>query len=493
MPTKNPAPTVEINFLQFLMPSAVDIQGLRNTLQSEYARLRFGGLASREQWLAVFDPARTDLSTLPIGVLDKKMLILPRRYLPKSIAGLKQLCQRLIDAGGDLAHIHSMVQGWPDGFTLDRHVDDLWSLRAHDRLLYEDIVRGRLGRALCRLEQPRARGSISVPDIWAMIVRQALLWCAFDVQVVAARARASFVGPLGRLLKVTLRGKPAQTIIKPATALRLMRLTAPILQKTLADHIPKERRKEGEENKAKPRGRIARDIHYQAEKRINSGSKTVAAYQDELDEVIPYLSSLAVDLPQFIDRLERYRIDQLNRDRDPERAVESNGLFLLHAIWNSNLTPIEGLAVALFRYVTAERVMREMMGFAALGMSADGIVKTVNPLPPLPSNPKELRQIKRRVFNLLDSARRVQLDDKGWRSRDTEQRDHIKAELGKDPTRPSRQSHERGGWTAIDEALRFLSAMGRRERNPLHPRFADDDRHRTYWHLDVVPELRFFL
>lgn len=493
MPTKNPTPHVKIDFLQLLTLDALDEVGVRQKLHAEYERLRFGGLDSREQWLAVFHPGRTDLSTLPIGILDQKFVVLPRCQVPKTALDLDRFCRRLIDMGEDRAHLHLVVSGWPDGLTLEQHVDALWSLSGHNQQLYGDIVRGRHGRALCRLEGPTPIGAFALPDLWAMIVRQGLLWCAFDAQWAAARARASFAGPLGKLLSVSLGSKDAETVIKPATVLRLMRLTAPILRKTLADHLPREQRREGEENLVKPRGTIAKTIHQHAEKWIAKKSRTIAEHQAELDEVIPYLSSLAAGLPEFIDRLERYRVDQLNRDRAPGRAVESNGLFLLHAIWNSNLSPTEGLAVALFRYAMAERLMKEMVGAAIYGMSASGIQKTVNPLPSLPRDAKELRAIRRRVFDLLDSARRVQLRDEGWRSVDKIAGSDLRQRLTLDPKAKQRHSHQRGGWSVIGEAQRFLTEMGRRERNPRHPRYSDDDRHRTFWHLDVVPELRLFL
>lgn len=482
MPTKKPIGGTVIEYIKLLMPDRVDRAGTTRAFRALYERIRYGGMSPRQRWLKRFDPSLVDLSTLPIGLFDQKTFVLPRRYLPKNKDELARLCRRLIDRGEDEAYIEVMLRRWPMGWDLDHHVDALWSIRDHNRMLFEDIVRGREGRALCRLSSLEKVGEMPAPRVRWLLARHLQLWCAEDVQMITNRARVSFTAPCGPLLSSTMK------VIKAGTVLRLMDRAHKLMKTALNDFIVGH---DGEDG-AEPKGKEAKLIHHYAKKHIEANQKTVRAYQAELDDSVPHLRSRIHEMGERLNYYRTYMTERIPlRNKKGKLRRRDNTLRHFHPIWYSNLSPAAGMAVALFRYVMAEEFLDTMVEQAATpGPGSNRPVKTVDPLPALPTDPEHLAAITDRVLDLAYSARRVHLRDRDRLSRTRPSRADLAAMFDGERAHHERDPLDLAGLTFVKDALQFLQEMGQRERDAFAARHQHDDRHLTYWHMDLVPEHR---
>jgi len=491
MATLKPIGFAEINFRQLLMPERLDRLGVARAFYFAFSRLRYGGLSPRQRWLKCFDPAVRDLSTLAIGIFDQKMFVLPRQRLPKSEPELIQLCRRLIDRGEDENHIAIMLRSWPAGFTVEDHARALWNLRQNNRLFYEDVVRGRHGRALSRIAGRTEVGGIPVAEAKRLLAHQALLWCAMDVQMTVARSRVSFTAPVGKLLSTAMK------VVKAGTVLRLMNSAYVAMSRALWDYQTAiDEEADGKKN-ARPSGRESKIIAFLAEEDINSKTKDLAEYRKELDQSIPELRGEIGQLSGLVAFCKNFMTDKLQPRIAADGNVEKrdNTLRHFHPIWFSNLSPAAGMAVALFRFATAERHIEDLVNQAATSPTGGNLpVQQVEPLPALPQDLDELALMIERVLDLSDSARRVQLRDVDWRSRTKiglmEIKKALEAGFDIDPTLLERDPLDKAGLTFVNDARRFLMEMGQRQRDAYDSRHSHDDRHFTYWHMDVVPEYR---
>ncbi|RYG88330.1 MAG: hypothetical protein EON59_04755 [Alphaproteobacteria bacterium] len=490
MATLKPIGFAEIHFLQLLMPERLDRRGVERAFYFAFSRLRYGGLSPRQRWLKCFDPAVRDLSTLAIGVFDQKMFVLPRQRLPKSEPELIQLCRRLIDRGEDENHIAIMLRSWPAGFTVEDHARALWNLRQNDRLFYEDVVRGRHGRALSRIAGKTEVGGLPLAEAKRLLARHALLWCAMDVQMTVARARVSFTAPVGKLLSTAMK------VVKAGTVLRLMNNAYIAMSRAFWEYQTGIDEEEDGKKKAKPSGK-SKTIAFYAKEAINAKSKALADYRKELDQSIPELRGDLGQLSGLVAYCKNFMTEKLQPRIAADGTVEKrdNTLRHFHPIWFSNLSPAAGMAVALFRFATAERHIEDLVNQAAAPAAGGNLpVQQVEPLPALPQDLDELALMIERVLDLSDSARRVQLRDVDWRSRTkiglTEIKKALEAKFDIDPILLQRDPLDKAGLTFVNDARRFLMAMGQRQRDAYDSRHSHDDRHFTYWHMDVVPEYR---
>jgi hypothetical protein len=117
-------------------------------------------------------------------------------------------------------------------------------------------------------------------------------------------------------------------------------------------------------------------------------------------------------------------------------------------------------------------------------------VQTVEPLPALPTEPQHLAVIVDRVLDLAHSARRVHLRDVDEVSRTRPSRPELAAIFEAQRNLTERDPLDLAGLTFIKDALQFLQDMGQREPDAFAARHEHDDRHFTYWHMDLVPEHR---
>lgn len=495
MVTKKRPVKVEIDYASIL-EMMEELFGVIEFLKSAHETYRYGPAGRRRGGHTLFDPSR-ELWSLPIGVLEAKYIHLPRKYLPKTEMDLKRLCRQLIDRGEDEAHISLMQEGWPDATTLDAHVRALWKLRAKDRFLFENIVLGRFGRALKRIASNNGIVGTSFEETRSLLLVQAIIWCAFDVQLIAAVARASVSNPLGELLLVETGDSEGYPEIKMGSVTKKMRTGLAELEVLVSQYkIAPERTAENDETpdfnleiELKPTGKQGKILEGQAWDFLLNSNTTKWEWREELDEFIPAIRDAIPRIRDHLDAIEAMG-DDVGKDAN---------LLSFFAAWNAGLSPVDGVALALLRYCQAEKYIDVQLTEAIAEATAKARRIGVDPLPAFPRRSakrrenQEYKDLKRRATDLLDSLRRVQLQDNNWRSRDVEAREIIRSSAAEEPSIAKRQSFEGGGRKNIKNAEKFLQEMGGRRPDARSERLAGDNRHRVYWKLDVLPELRFFI
>lgn len=429
-----------------------------------YTRFRYGGLAPDDRLSRIFDE-HFDLASLPIGLFDQKASSLPDSKLPISKGELTEFLRRLIHVGGDTALIDAVLATW--NVTIDDHAEAVWRLHGEHPELFDDIVSGRLGSAARRLRRRESPQIDPREDVLEIVVRQALLWCAMDVQMVTARARVSFTAPLGRFLSSTMRA------IKPQTVLKLMRKAEALLETILSIYRTQEREPFAERHTGL-RGTVARTIAHRAVSSLKGATQEqVSSIRDELDRTIPYVRTTLSEPSKSVSEV----CAKVRTDREPEH---DNSLSSFHALWYSGLSPLAGMAVALIRYAQAEQHIRNLVCNTAHHESGAGSSIPLQPLPPLPREGTELVRFRERALFLADHYRRAILRDSDYRSR------------SRDARFDSRDPLDRSGLTFVGAAVEFLHRCGQRDGDA-HRRSAADEDALTFFALDVVPELRLAL
>lgn len=149
------------------------------------------GIEEDEYGRHLFRPGLTDLRSLPAALLDVKEELPPPDLIPTTKIALDRFLRKLIICNGKDVILDELVAGWGDsddpGKTFNRHIEDLWLLREDQAglPLYDALVGGRFGSVIRYLrDNPKAA---NVATIRRLLVRQALIWCAHDVQMVVAR------------------------------------------------------------------------------------------------------------------------------------------------------------------------------------------------------------------------------------------------------------------------------------------------------------------
>lgn len=158
----------------------------------------------RQECLFTFNPRDPrPWDKLEMAVLDSRCLPLPESKLPTTHDELLELCTNLLDRTDDFHMLVHFVDGWGDellgGSALRAFCDQLWQTRVNDGDFFRAVVSGMHGTAVAHLCKRIPRGHTAESAI-RLIYRMALIWCAYDVQATAARARRSMTKPLGWLL-----------------------------------------------------------------------------------------------------------------------------------------------------------------------------------------------------------------------------------------------------------------------------------------------------
>jgi len=475
--------TAGINFARLGIPRRLSRRGIIEAFRQHERSIRYGGLTPRQRWRRRFDDDITHLSILPIGLFEAKAIILPRIHLPQTKEKLLQFCRRLIDRGEDEQYINLVLEGWPSGWRLEHHVELLWSLRDRHRGFYEDVLRGRHGRALVRLEPLVEEGELTRKEGQGLIFRQGLLWCAMDSQMTTCGARASMIMPFGLLVNMTMK------VFKGGTALRLMSGALDALDVICGQYQTAKEDKLGQKD-PKPKGPLAKALWVPVEKAWARRGRTLKDDRADLDDGMTYIRNR---LPGMRTRMSFYHHHQTGPDTagDSPAAPGSadNRHRHFHAIWYSNLSPAAGMAVGLIRLVMAERHLAQMIRNAA--GTGEGVQK-VQPLPPLPTDVEELRAIENRVLDLAHAARRIHLQDHDWKSRSRGGIPHEDIAANQ-PVLTVREPLDKDGFTFLATAFAFLEAMGQRPRDAHVRREGRDHRIYTYWKMDCIPEIRLGL
>lgn len=175
------------NLLLGLMASDGDPVGL---VRDMHERIYAGGIGEDQFDRLLFSPSTADIRTLPPAVLDTKEALVPLDLIPATKEDLERFLRRMMVATGRDFEPHELVGDWfgnrSPGPAFDDHVDRLWQLRREEPCLYTALVGGRFGSIIRYLQQSEV-ATDATRRLRDLLVGQALIWCAHDVQLVVAR------------------------------------------------------------------------------------------------------------------------------------------------------------------------------------------------------------------------------------------------------------------------------------------------------------------
>lgn len=436
--------------------------------------VRDDGLTYAEIVDRLFDPKIT-IAKQKVGYFEDKVEALPFDRVPATEDELLQLCGRMVDERGDATHIGLMLSHLDGGLTLREHVASLWALRARDKQLFEDVVRGVHAQAILRYKSTRPR-VIPLSDFKELLARHGLIWCAWDSQLVILGAKVTTERPFGPFLTST-------GVVYGATVLRLMKQ----LHEALGlNHISFQtwahRRKHG---------RVRPSRQKPASKKVEHELRKPGVFASLLARSPLSRSSLRVKLDDWwsgveeglagaslmMKELERYNIDN---GVEPARGNKHR---TFQQIFHLNLRADASAAFTLMRFAMAEQQIRTMVD-KAIGSPSDPHVRHVEIIGPPPPGLKRSSPLIQRTLDLLYSARRVQLLDINLQTRTPE--DQRVFEL--------REPDDFAGLRPTMRAYRTLLALGRRRiSTKKRKRKKRLSKQEGYLHHDVIPEWRLRL
>jgi len=170
-----------------VLASDGDLVGL---VRDMHARIYSGGIAEDRFDRLLFSPSTADIRTLPPAVLDAKEALVPLDLIPTTQDDLRHFLKRMMVATGQDFEPHELVGDWfgdgSPGRAFDDHVERLWQLSAEKPGLYTALVGGRFGSVVRHLQHSQAVTD-ATKRLRDLLVGQALIWCAHDVQLVGAR------------------------------------------------------------------------------------------------------------------------------------------------------------------------------------------------------------------------------------------------------------------------------------------------------------------
>lgn len=351
-----------------------------------------------------------------------------------------------------------MIKGWAGkkspGRAFNEHVEDLLKLSGTDRSLYDGLVGGRFGLAIRRLRGAEPWVALALRR---MLTRQALIWCAHDVQMVFARLRCA---PELGLLATT-----GSTMPSPEGVLNQLRDRRTALATALTLFFGTD---EWQRGNVEPPPLIAEtDLRRHPDKRIRQIAKRYweQSRRDEFDWMKGDL--MAVLMKQIAAILREDDDAMLARTAKLRTTNEEPKTFQRE--WYHVASPLTAGAVAIRRLIQAETGIDAMI---------DQLVSPprIEAMPPrealaLPAyRATEGYGADSRLNKLLNYYRRLMWDEK--------------LDEDKDDRKEDLRSHN-----ATNEAEKFL--LDRGERLIHHHHGDADDPHRSFYLLDVIPEHRF--
>lgn len=175
------------NLLGGLLASDGYVVGL---VQDMHARIYSGGIGEDQFDRLLFSPSTADIRMLPPAVLDTKEALVPLDLIPATKNDLERFLRRMMVATGRDFAPHELIGDWfgnqSPGRAFDDHVDRLWQMRGEEPCLYTALVSGRFGSVVRHLQQGEV-ATDAKKRLRNLLVGQALIWCAHDVQQVVAR------------------------------------------------------------------------------------------------------------------------------------------------------------------------------------------------------------------------------------------------------------------------------------------------------------------
>ncbi|WP_164516159.1 hypothetical protein [Sphingomonas sp. 2R-10] len=409
-----------------------------------------GGIEEAEYGARLFDPGLTDIRLLPPGLLDAKEELLPPTLIPRTREDLKRFLRRLMILNGEEVNYDVLVKGWTDRqgerHALDHHVSDLWRIRDANIDVYDGLVAGRFATVIRHLKTVDT--SAYRTKLRGVLIRQALIWCSHDVQLVVARiAKPVDLSKLGVLRDASAERSPqraanSQTERYDAIAETLdaffgcqdwrrddVELAAPAAETLLA----------------KPKhvwfGRILR--------RLRSSVKSPAG--PDLKQVTVLMRAVAAQM----------RHPDLAGTEYPKYLVKYKGPKTFPAKWHHLTSPVSVIATAVRRLIQAEHEIPAIV---------DDLIANRQS-----KRPTQLRGSLSSYDNItLPRGATERLDELAAFYHDT----FISAQA---------TSEAVANWKHRKETADFLREMGARRPGDHH----GNTRRRSFYLLDIIPEHRF--
>ena len=423
---------------------------------------------------SLFDQSISSLRKLPIGLLGEKECILPDELLPTGETEILAHCRWMISAQGSDDYINFVVSGWPSSvvkrpevrnrFRADPNVgsshllkraSDLARLEKTDFDLYRAIISGRHRSAMQILQKAEAGSKMAAADARLLIAKHGLLWCARDVQLIAARSAKAEQNPLEALASTSM------TQLKPENIANQARRLFIILKKIVADYTTSL-----EHSGGKPLGTIddVPEIMLPLYRQVEAGAKfygiNLTNSIGQLDQLIEYIR--ITPIPGHV--VWREILDS---------SVSENGLpGSFNALWFSGLSMTQAVSVSILRYLQSEReilnLLDERDGDHSRRLRADTAM--------LPFDAKKLgANWFTAAKDMLFMLRRDILQDKDFKDEGYDYPDREPA-AGRNP---------------IQIAKAFVTERGQRAMTDHESEFGDA--RRTFYLLDVIPEHRLAL
>ena len=435
-----------------------------------YQEYYYGGAGDHDFADRIFDPALSDLSRLPMGVLDQKEELLPGKYVPHSLAGLTDLTERMISGTRDKILIETLTQGWPGHGSgeqrLNDHLGKLQQIQKSHPPLYWALVTGRHRRVVLALRDGRYAGmstaaaaALQEPDTRAAIRSalecQTLLWCAHDVQMILARNAKATSNPLGDMLLSD------KTVVEPATVMNEAREMRDALTSLLNAY--RIQHDAGVEHCANNPDIMESGLIRRLRRQVEGQA---AVHGVNPDRLTGRLSSLMDSLDKRLQGANDAFLQQLMVPRKANLGHKS-----FQPMWFSGLAPLAASSVAILRYQQAE-------------VQTKALIDELLPV-------RGIRPAARYGMALPAFDQRHM--PKGWRQRSRDLLHEWRSSLLKDKDLHSRSPNdifrsERTGDQPLRAALAFMDLVGNRRIGDDHG--DQSDIRRTFYLLDVLPEHR---
>lgn len=156
-----------------------------------HSRIYAAGIAEADYGRRLFAPTLNDIRSLPAAILDAKEELPPLDLIPTDRGALNAFLRGLMMRNGADNNIDVIVSGWAGKVAPEKafnlHVQALATLRDDDEQLYTALVGGRFALVIRRLQNLANNGPAPISKLRDLLVAQALIWCAHDVQMVGAR------------------------------------------------------------------------------------------------------------------------------------------------------------------------------------------------------------------------------------------------------------------------------------------------------------------
>lgn len=411
-----------------------------------------GGIEEAEYGTRLFDPGLSDIRKLPPGLLDAKEELLPTSLVPRTREELKRLLMRLMILNGEEVNYDVIVKGWAGKYgerhALDHHVSELWRIRDVNMALYVGLVAGRFAPVIRYMQS--ADVSADITKVRGALIRQALIWCSHDVQLVVARiAKPVDLSKLG-----VLRDESAERSPQRATNSQAERHDA-ITETLDAFFGCQDWRCEdvelvgpaAETLLARPKhvwfGRILR--------RLRSSAKSPA--RPDLKQVTVLMRAVAAQM----------RRPDVSGTEYPDGLVRYKGPKTFPAKWHHLTSPVSVIATTVRRLIQAEH---------EIPVIVDDLIAN--------------RQSKRPT--LLRGVLSSYCDMKLPRGA-TERLDELVAFYHDAFISAGATCEAVASWKHKKETADFLCEMGARRPGDHHGNVSD--RRRSFYLLDIIPEHRF--